>query len=153
RPGERLQGRNARRERARDDRRRRHPAPPALPGARRRGLRRLVRHRAPRRRDRCRGLRGGGAARARAVSGAVDLSPEGQRRVAAVTGGRLPAFARVAAGTLSLSCLVWGEGEPTAVLVHGNGGHAHWWDALVPGLVQGWRLVAPDLRGHGESEW
>jgi pimeloyl-ACP methyl ester carboxylesterase len=37
--------------------------------------------------------------------------------------------------------------------VHGNGGHAHWWDPLVPFLAPGWRLVAPDLRGHGESEW
>src|SRR5262249_39218531 len=113
----------------------------------------LVRQRAPRRRDRGRGLRGGGAARARAVSPAVDLSAEGRRRIAAVTGGRLPALATVAAGTLSLSCLVWGEGEPTAVLLHGNGGNAHWWDALVPGLLSGWRLVAPDLRGHGESDW
>src|SRR5262249_35557987 len=34
-----------------------------------------------------------------------------------------------------------------------NGGNAHWWDALVPGLLSGWRLVAPDLRGHGESDW
>jgi pimeloyl-ACP methyl ester carboxylesterase len=52
-----------------------------------------------------------------------------------------------------LHCLVWGDdSDPTAVLVHGNGGHAHWWDALVPALVPGWRLVAPDLRGHGESD-
>ena len=39
------------------------------------------------------------------------------------------------------------------LLVHGNGGHAHWWDPLVPFLAPGWRLIAPDLRGHGESEW
>jgi len=60
---------------------------------------------------------------------------------------------RVDAAAGALSCLVWPDAGPTAVLLHGNGGHAHWWDALVPGLVPGWRLVAPDLRGHGESAW
>src|SRR5262249_32877529 len=34
-----------------------------------------------------------------------------------------------------------------------NGGHAHWWDALIPALVPGWRVVVPDLRGHGTSGW
>jgi pimeloyl-ACP methyl ester carboxylesterase len=60
----------------------------------------------------------------------------------------------VRAGAVRLRCLVWGrDGDPTALLVHGNGGHAHWWAPLVPALVPGWRLVAPDLRGHGESDW
>ena len=53
----------------------------------------------------------------------------------------------------ALSCLVWPDDGPTALLLHGNGGHAHWWDVLVPGLVPGWRLLAPDLRGHGQSAW
>ena len=57
-------------------------------------------------------------------------------------------------GDLELHCLIWGRpGDPTAVLVHGNGGHARWWDPLVPTLVPGWRLMVPDLRGHGESDW
>ncbi len=84
----------------------------------------------------------------------MDLSTEGRALVAAVTGGREPVSRRVRAGRLGLHVLVWGrEGDPTAVFLHGNGGHAHWWDPLVPALVPGWRLVAPDLRGHGESEW
>lgn len=61
---------------------------------------------------------------------------------------------RVQVGALSLRCVVWGRpGDPVAVLIHGNGGHAHWWDPLVPALVPRWRLIAPDLRGHGESDW
>jgi pimeloyl-ACP methyl ester carboxylesterase len=64
------------------------------------------------------------------------------------------AAARVRSGAVDLHCVVWNGGaDRTAVLVHGNGAHAHWWDALVPALVPGWRLVVPDLRGHGESAW
>jgi len=84
----------------------------------------------------------------------VDLIVEGRARTAAVTGGLVPTSVRVPTSGIALRCLVWGsESDPTALLLHGNGGHAHWWDALVPALVPGWRLVAPDLRGHGESDW
>ena len=65
-----------------------------------------------------------------------------------------PESHRVRVGELNLRCVTWGRlGDPVAVLVHGNGGHAHWWGPLVPALVPGWRLIAPDLRGHGESDW
>jgi pimeloyl-ACP methyl ester carboxylesterase len=84
----------------------------------------------------------------------VDLTAEGRALTAAVTGGLVPESVRVQAGALDLHCLVWGRaGDPTAILVHGNGAHAHWWDPLVATLVPGWRLVAVDLRGHGESAW
>jgi pimeloyl-ACP methyl ester carboxylesterase len=60
----------------------------------------------------------------------------------------------VRAAGLRLHFLDWGEAAaPPVLLVHGNGGHAHWWDPLVPFLAPGRRLVAPDLRGHGESDW
>jgi pimeloyl-ACP methyl ester carboxylesterase len=60
----------------------------------------------------------------------------------------------VEANGLRQRVVVWGrDGDPTVVLVHGNGAHAHWWAPLVPSLVPGWRVVAPDLRGPGESAW
>jgi pimeloyl-ACP methyl ester carboxylesterase len=44
------------------------------------------------------------------------------------------------------------EGEgPTLVLVHGFGGAASNWDALLPHLDPGRRLIVPDLPGHGRS--
>ena len=60
----------------------------------------------------------------------------------------------IQAGALRLHALEWGEpAAPPLFLIHGAGAHAHWWDALVPRLVPRWRVVAPDLRGHGESDW
>ncbi len=65
-----------------------------------------------------------------------------------------PRSTDVVAKGLRLRVQVWGrDGDPTVVAVHGNGAHAHWWRPIVPALVPGWRVVAPDLRGHGESGW
>jgi len=80
--------------------------------------------------------------------------PDGNDLTAAVTGGLLPRHAQVGAGALRLHCLIWGPDEaPALLLVHGNGGHAHWWDPLVPAFANDFRVIAPDLRGHGESDW
>jgi pimeloyl-ACP methyl ester carboxylesterase len=48
----------------------------------------------------------------------------------------------------------WGnESAPTAVLVHGGRDHARNWDWVARELRHEWHLVAPDLRGHGDSAW
>jgi len=50
-----------------------------------------------------------------------------------------------------LSALVWGEGEPKLVLLHGGAQNAHTWDTVA--LALGSPLVAIDLAGHGHSDW
>jgi pimeloyl-ACP methyl ester carboxylesterase len=48
--------------------------------------------------------------------------------------------------------LDWGEPtHPGLVMVHGGAAHAEWWSFLAPLLADRWRIVAPDLSGHGDS--
>jgi pimeloyl-ACP methyl ester carboxylesterase len=49
-----------------------------------------------------------------------------------------------------LSALVWGDGPPELVLVHGGAQNAHTWDTVAMAL--GRPLVAVDLPGHGHSD-
>jgi pimeloyl-ACP methyl ester carboxylesterase len=48
-----------------------------------------------------------------------------------------------------ISALVWGDGEPELVLVHGGAQNAHTWDTVALALDR--PLVALDLPGHGHS--
>jgi len=50
----------------------------------------------------------------------------------------------------SLSALVWGDGEPELVLLHGGAQNAHTWDTVAMALRPR-PLVAIDLPGHGHS--
>lgn len=43
------------------------------------------------------------------------------------------------------------DGLPV-LLIHGNCSSALYWEPLVRGLPEAWRIVMPDLRGYGESE-
>jgi pimeloyl-ACP methyl ester carboxylesterase len=79
---------------------------------------------------------------------------EDLRQINRPAAGAPPRSHRVRVGSLELHYVEWGDAaKPAVVLVHGAGAHARWWDALVPALVHEHRLVAPDLRGHGESDW
>jgi len=51
----------------------------------------------------------------------------------------------------AVSALVWGEGPPEVVLLHGAALNAHTWDTVSLALRR--PLVALDLPGHGESAW
>jgi pimeloyl-ACP methyl ester carboxylesterase len=55
---------------------------------------------------------------------------------------------------LRLHYVDWGnEAAPTLVLVHGGRDHARNWDWVARELRHQWHVVAPDLRGHGDSAW
>jgi pimeloyl-ACP methyl ester carboxylesterase len=50
----------------------------------------------------------------------------------------------------ALGALVWGDGPPELVLLHGGAQNAHTWDTVAMAL--GRPLVAIDLPGHGHSD-
>jgi pimeloyl-ACP methyl ester carboxylesterase len=49
-----------------------------------------------------------------------------------------------------LSTLVWGDGEPELVFLHGGAQNAHTWDTVALALDR--PLIAVDLPGHGHSD-
>ncbi len=54
---------------------------------------------------------------------------------------------------VELNLLEWStEGVPM-LLVHGFSNEAHIWDDFVPTVAPYYRVVAMDLRGHGDSAW
>lgn len=56
-------------------------------------------------------------------------------------------------GTLRIHFREWGDPDrPPLVLVHGLRDHSHSFDHLARGLVDRHRVLALDLRGHGDSE-
>src|SRR5579862_1598997 len=55
---------------------------------------------------------------------------------------------------LKLHYLDWGnETAPLLLLVHGMRDHARSWDWTARALRHAWHVIAPDLRGHGDSQW
>lgn len=53
-------------------------------------------------------------------------------------------------GDLILHCITAGEGEPV-VLLHGIPQTSYEWRHVIPHLAQRYRVIAPDLRGLGDS--
>jgi pimeloyl-ACP methyl ester carboxylesterase len=55
---------------------------------------------------------------------------------------------------LRLNYFDWGNPDaPPLVLVHGGRDHARNWDWVAERLRDRWHILAPDLRGHGDSQW
>ncbi|MGE0821994.1 MAG: alpha/beta fold hydrolase [Candidatus Binatia bacterium] len=55
---------------------------------------------------------------------------------------------------LKLHYVDWGNPDrPLLVLIHGGRDHARNWDWVAQALREEYHIIAPDLRGHGDSEW
>jgi pimeloyl-ACP methyl ester carboxylesterase len=55
---------------------------------------------------------------------------------------------------LRLHYLDWGnQSAPPLLLLHGTRDHAHSWDWAARRLQHRYHVIAPDLRGHGDSQW
>lgn len=55
---------------------------------------------------------------------------------------------------LRLHYVEWGDaGARPLLLVHGGRDHCRSWDWVAQELCRDWRVIAPDLRGHGDSAW
>ena len=55
---------------------------------------------------------------------------------------------------LRLHYVDWGNPDaPPLMLLHGGRDHCRNWDWVAAELRHDWHIIAPDLRGHGDSEW
>jgi pimeloyl-ACP methyl ester carboxylesterase len=55
---------------------------------------------------------------------------------------------------LRLHYVDWGNSEaPPLLLVHGGRDHCRNWDWVAQELRKDYHVIAPDLRGHGDSQW
>ncbi|GBF82321.1 alpha/beta fold hydrolase [Aphanothece sacrum] len=53
--------------------------------------------------------------------------------------------------TIKLSYLEWNQGQEPLLLLHGLADHGLVWSNLAEYLAPNYHIIAPDLRGHGES--
>jgi pimeloyl-ACP methyl ester carboxylesterase len=55
---------------------------------------------------------------------------------------------------LKLHYVDWGNGDkPPLLLIHGGRDHCRNWDWVAQALRRDFHIIAPDLRGHGDSQW
>jgi len=55
---------------------------------------------------------------------------------------------------LRLHCADWGNAQaPPLILIHGGRDHCRSWDVIARALQPHFHVLAPDLRGHGDSDW
>ena len=55
---------------------------------------------------------------------------------------------------LRLHYVDWGNPDkPPLLMLHGGRDHCRNWDWAAAALRDDWHIIAPDLRGHGDSQW
>jgi pimeloyl-ACP methyl ester carboxylesterase len=65
-----------------------------------------------------------------------------------------PASRHFLSHRLRLHYADWGnDAAPPLILLHGGNDHARSWDDVARRLRDRFHVVAPDLRGHGDSDW
>jgi pimeloyl-ACP methyl ester carboxylesterase len=58
---------------------------------------------------------------------------------------------KIKVNNIELSYLEWNQGKEPLLLLHGLADHGLVWSKLGDYLVQDYHIIAPDLRGHGDS--
>lgn len=60
----------------------------------------------------------------------------------------------ITSARLRLNIVEWGDpSAPPLLLQHGGRDHARSWDMIAEAFAGDYRIIAPDLRGHGDSDW
>ena len=60
----------------------------------------------------------------------------------------------ITSARLKLNIVEWGDpSAPPLILQHGGRDHARSWDAVAEAFAGDYRVIAPELRGHGDSDW
>jgi len=94
--------------------------------------------------------------RAGIVAGLAALTAAAAQPAAPGAGAQTapPADRTIVANGLPLHYLEWGDAaKPPIVLLHGIARHAHTFDHIAPALARDHRVIALDMRGHGDSAW
>lgn len=83
-----------------------------------------------------------------------DGKPDPEKPEAATAEPGTPEAGTAEAGGVRLAYQAWGApGAPPLVLLHALGEGAADWDGVAPAFARHYRVYAPDLRGHGRSDW
>ena len=65
-----------------------------------------------------------------------------------------PTSHRFLSQRLRLHYVDWGNSDLEPLLmIHGGRDHCRNWDWIAHSLREKWHIIAPDLRGHGDSDW
>jgi pimeloyl-ACP methyl ester carboxylesterase len=65
-----------------------------------------------------------------------------------------PTSNRFVSQRLRMNYVDWGNPDaPLLILQHGGRDHCRSWDWVANELRHDWHVIAPDLRGHGDSDW